>query len=196
MKCQQCNNNALYQVGSEQVPLCLNCFALMQQTTDRIDEALKEEKNYLHDSIDYTIFGFRAGPRYPTKRPVLLSGGTVNHNHIAINNSQVGVLNTGNIKNLNQTIDSLYAASQKELAENIRKFSNAILADENLTDDQKTQVLESLDFITKELFQKSENRKRTIVSTLFGVISKAVELTANTLVVWQALYPMLQKFFS
>lgn len=176
------------------MPLCLNCFALMQQTTDRIDEALKEEINYLHDSIDYTIFGFRAGPRYPTKRPVLLSGGTVNHNHIAINNSQVGVLNTGNIKNLNQTIDSLYAASQKELAENIRKFSNAILADENLTDDQKTQVLESLDFITKELFQKSENRKRTIVSTLFGVISKAVELTANTLVVWQALYPMLESF--
>lgn len=194
MKCYQCNNNAIYQVGPEKIPLCLHCYALMQQSMERKDEAIKEEINYLQDSID-AMFGFSTGPRYPTKRPVLLSGGTVNHNHIAINNSQVGIINTGNIDNLNQTIDSLYAASQKELAENVKNFSNVILAEKSLTDDQKTQVLESLDVITKELFQKPENRRKTVADTLFDKISKTVQLAANALAIWQGLQPMLQKFF-
>ncbi|MEK7172619.1 MAG: hypothetical protein AAB740_01415 [Patescibacteria group bacterium] len=104
-------------------------------------------------------------------------------------------MNTGNIENLNQTIDSLYAASQSKLAENIKKFSEAILNESNLTKDQQNEVLESLDIITKELFQKPENRRKTVVNTLMGGISKAIELTANSLTVWQILYPLLRNFF-
>lgn len=153
---------------------------------------LKEEINFLQDSID-SMFGIRTGARYPTKRPVLVSGGTVNH--ITISNSQIGILNAGNIQNLNQTIDSLYSASQKELADTVKTFSQMILSEKELTDDQKNQVLESLDVITKELFQKPENRKKSVAQTLIEKISGITEFTANALTIWQILRPMLQKFF-
>lgn len=182
----------MFEVGPQKVPLCLSCNALMQQTIEKNVQMLREEMNHSMDSID-SMFGIPTGARYPTKRPVLVSSNTVNH--IAINNSQVGVLNTGNIQNLNQTIDSLYSASQKDLAENIKKFSEVIIAEAKLNDAQKSEVLESLDIITKELFQKPESRKKSVVKVLMGQIAGITGFAADALAVWQVLHPMLQKFF-
>lgn len=184
----------MFEIGPQKIPLCLNCNALLQQTISQQGEALKEEMNFLQDSID-SMFGFSAGARYPVKRPVIISGGTVNNSHISINNSQIGLLNTGNINNLNQTIDSLYLASQKELADNIKNFSETILKEDVLSDIQKNEVLESLDVITKELFQKSENRKKTLVNKLFEQIFPIIGLTADSLAIWQVLQPLLRAFF-
>lgn len=194
MKCNQCNNNAMYEVGDQKVPLCLNCYSIMQQMNERNVQMLREEQNHLMDSIS-SSFGINVGARYPTKRPVLVSGGTVNNNHIAINNSPIGILNIGNIQNLNQTIDNLYSESQADLAENIKKFSEAILNEQKLTKEQQSEVLESLDVITKELLQKPENRKKAVVKALMSGISGITELAANSLTIWQVLYPLLQKFF-
>ena len=194
MKCYQCNNNAMYQVGDQKIPLCLQCNALMQQTIERNVQMLREEMNHTTDRVN-SMFGLTGGPRYPTKRPVLVSSGTINNNHIAISNSQIGVLNTGNIQNLNQTIDTLYSTSHKELADNIKNFSEAILNASELQKEQKDEVLESLDLITKELFQKPESRKKTVAKSLMAGISKTVELAANSMTVWQGLHPLLQKFF-
>jgi len=194
MKCNQCNNNAMFEFGPQKIPLCLQCNALMQQTIERNVQMLREEQNHLMDSIS-SSFGINVGARYPTKQPVFVSGSTVNNNHIAINNSQIGVLNTGNIQNLNQTIDSLYSSSQTELAENVKKFSEAILNEQSITKEQQSEVLESLDLITKELFQKPESRRKAVVKTLMSGISEITELAANSLTIWQVLYPLLQKFF-
>lgn len=184
----------MYQVGDQKVPLCLNCYAVMQQTNERAIQLLREEVNHTMDHVN-SMFGLTGGPRYPTKRPVIVSGGTVNNNHIAINNSQIGVLNTGSIHNLNQVIDSLHSASQKELAETLKKFTEAVISESTLKQEQKGEVLESLDIITKELYQKPENRKKSVTKTLMAGISGTVELTANSLTIWQVLQPLLQKFF-
>ncbi len=157
-------------------------------------QMLREEINYSMDGID-SMFGISVGPRYPTKRPVLVSGGTVNNNHIAISNSQVGVLNTGNIQNLNQTIDSLYSASEVELAENVKKFSEAILSEQSITKEEQSEVLESLDVITKEMFQKPESRRKTVIKRLMSNISSVTGVAANSLAIWEILMPLLQKFF-
>ena len=74
MKCNQCNNIAMFEVGPQKIPLCLNCNALMQQTIERNVQMLREEMNYAMDGID-SMFGISVGARYPTKRPVLVSGG-------------------------------------------------------------------------------------------------------------------------
>lgn len=194
MKCHQCNNNAMYQVGDQKVPLCLNCYAVMQQTNERTIQLLREEMNHTMDSVN-SMYGISGGARYPTKLPVLVSGGTVNNNHIAINNSQIGILNTGSIQNLNQVIDSLHSSSQKELADTLKKFTETVLSESALEKEQKSEVLESLDIITKELYQKPENRKKSVAKTLMAGISGTVELAANSLTIWQVLQPLLQKFF-
>jgi hypothetical protein len=184
----------MYEFGEEKIPLCLNCYVTIQQLNERNIQMLREEQNHVMDRIS-SMFGVNIGARYPAKIPVLVSGGTINNNHIAINNSQIGVLNTGNIQNLNQTIDSLYSASETQLAENVKKFSEAILNEQKLTKVQQNEVLESLDVITKELFQKPENRRNTVAKTLMNGISSLMGFAANSATVWQVLYPLLQKFF-
>ena len=104
-------------------------------------------------------------------------------------------MNTGNIQNLNQTIDNLYSASQRDIADKVKTFSVTVLGDENLNDGQKTQILESLDSVTKELFQKPETRKKSVANILLAGISSTVEFAANSLVIWQALCPLLKAFF-
>lgn len=194
MKCHQCNNEAMFEVGPQKIPLCLQCNALMQQTIERNVQMLREEMNHTMDHVN-SMFGISGGARYPTKRPVLVSGGTVNNNHIEINNSQIGILNTGNIENLNQTIDSLYSASQGELADNVKKFSEAVLNEVNLTKEQQSEILESLDVVTRELFQKPENRRNAVAKTLMSGIANLIGFAANSAAVWQVLYPLLQRFF-
>jgi len=184
----------MFEAGDQKIPLCLSCNALMQQTIERNVQMLREEVNHTMDHVN-SMFGLSGGARYPTKRPVLVSGGMVNNNHITINNSQIGILNTGNIQNLNQTIDSLYSASQDELAKAVKDFSEAILKEVALTNDQQTEILESLDVITKELFQKPESRKKSVVKSLMIRIAGLVDVSANSLTIWQILHPLLQKFF-
>lgn len=184
----------MYLVGDQKVPLCLNCYAVMQQMNERNIQMLREEMNYTMDNVN-SMFGVSGGPRYPTKRPVIMAGNTVNQNHVAINNSQIGILNTGNIQNLNQTIDSLYSVSQKELADKVKEFSEAVLNEEGLSKEQKQEILESLDLVTKELFQEPENRKKAIVKTLMNGISSIMQFAANAVTIWPTLQTMLQKFF-
>lgn len=195
MKCNQCNNNAIGAVGPEKIPLCLNCWSILQNTLERQNNVLREEMNFLSDSID-SMFGIRTGARYPIKRPVLVAGGNTTHNHISISGGQIGVLNTGNIQSLNQTISNLYTASATDLANNIRDFSRAIIKDEKLNDGQKSEVIEGLDFVAKELFKKPENRKLSILKILIGKISDVTQFTANALTIWQILQPLLEKYLA
>ena len=166
----------------------------MQQANERSVQMLREEINYTMDSVN-SMFGISGGPRYPTKRPVIMSGNTVNQNHIAINNSQIGVVNSGNIQNLNQTIDNLYSVSLNELAGKIKEFSEAVVSDDSLDKEKKQEVLESLDIITKELFQKPEMRKKAIAKALMNGISTAIEVSANALAIWPTLQSILHKYF-
>lgn len=193
MKCYQCNNNAMYQAGPEKIPLCLQCYALMQQTLQRQNGMLQEDINYLSDSVD-AMFGIRTGARYPIKQPVLVVGGTT-HNHISIENSQIASLNTGNIQTLNQTIDALYSVNQNILADNIQKFGQKIIGDKDLTGEQKNDVVESLDFLSKELFRKPEQRKKSIAKILIQKIASITQFSANALTVWHILQPLLQQHF-
>lgn len=184
----------MYQVGSEKIPLCLQCYVLMQQTLQRQNEMLRDEMNYLSDSIDAT-FGIRTGARYPIKQPVLVAGGTTTYNHISIKNSQIANLNTGNIQTLNQTIDALYSVNQNVLADNIQKFGQKIIGDKDLTGEQKNDVVESLDFLSKELFRKPEQRKKSIAKILIQKIASITQFSANALTVWRVLQPLLQQHF-
>lgn len=196
MKCNQCSNNAMYLIGPEPgLPVCLNCYSLIQQNQQRQQDMLTDQMNYLSDSINATVW-FEVSPRFPTRRPVIVSGGTVQNNHIAINNSQIGILNTGNIQNLNQTIDTLYWISRKDLAENVQKFSQTIMDESSLTSDQKNEVLESLNVLIKELLEKPENRKKSLANSLIRWITGVVWTTADSLTIWQILQPLLQVFFS
>ena len=165
----------------------------MSSTIERQNNMLREEMNYLSDSID-SMLGFSIGARYPVKRPVIVSGGSTTNNHISISGSQIGVLNTGNIDSLNQSISHLYTASLKDLADNIRNFSQAVIGDTKLTNEQKSEVIEELDFVTKELFKKPENRKANIIRMLVNKISSVTQFAASALTIWQILQPLLEKY--
>jgi hypothetical protein len=166
----------------------------MQQTLQSQNDMYVEQMNYLSDTINATV-GFEVSPRIPVRRPVIVSGGNIQHNHIAVSNSQIGILNTGNIENLNQTIDNLYSISQDKLAKNLKDFSEAVVNESNLQEEQKNEILESLDVITQELFKEPAKQKRSVIKTLITGITGTTQFAANAWTIWQVLTPLLLKFF-
>jgi len=192
MKCNQCDNNAIYQVEPN-IPLCLNCYEKWQQINYRNLEVLREEINKIDDEM-YSMFGVSSG-RYPTKQPVFISRHTTN-NHISIKENQIGILNTGNIKNINQNIDRLVKNSASDLANKLKEFSESMINDNNIPAEQKNEILENLEFISSELLIAKEERKIGIVNTLLSKTNTLVNTSASLFTLWQALEMLVNKFMS
>ena len=99
-KCSQCPNNAMYQFDKH--PLCLDCYTKVMQVQNQKLTHLAGEINYLSDFIDETV-GIPTYARMPKPKPVV-DGKKITHNHINVDRSVIGTINTGTINSLNQTL--------------------------------------------------------------------------------------------
>ncbi len=192
MKCNQCDRPAMIEVGGEQrVALCLNCYKLLSETIERQNESTYRELNMLYEQFDL-VSGVRTTPRYQIKDNNTIH---MNQNHISINDSNIGLVNTGTITNLNQTIENLCSVSKIEIAETIKNFSQSVLSETLIDAEQKDEILSSLDYVAKESLKEANQQNKSIVKTLLKGISSIVSLTANAATIWQVLHPTLLKTF-
>ncbi|MBP6084781.1 hypothetical protein KA517_00905 [Candidatus Gracilibacteria bacterium] len=192
MKCNQCDRPAMIEVGDgQQVALCLNCYKILSETIERQNESTYRELNMLYEQFDL-MSGVRTTPRYQIKDNNTIH---MNQNHISINDSNIGLINTGTITNLNQTIENLCSVSNTEIAETIKNFSQSVLSEPLIDAEQKNEILSSLDYVAKESLKEANQQNKPIVKTLLKGISSIVSLTANAATIWQVLHPTLLKTF-
>jgi hypothetical protein len=100
-KCNQCDGPAIYAIGDQQIPLCLQCWAIHQSVIDRQLAALARQGETALDQIEM-IAGVRLPGRRRPATPVILPGATF-HN-INIKNSNVGVVNTGELHQVHTAV--------------------------------------------------------------------------------------------
>ena len=114
MKCYQCSNPAMFLVGDKKVPLCLECNLKLVQMTQIQNDMLERTINYMSDHVDYTVGLPSSGPRYPERKTVNVGGVTL-HN-ISVNNSTVGVINSGSIGTIDTALLNILFAENVELS--------------------------------------------------------------------------------
>ena len=96
MKCYQCDRPAMYQVGKQNIPLCLDCYFKYAQIQQQADENNERMLNYLSDEMSYLAGLPPMGPRFPPRpQPVVVAGARLQN--IDLHNSVVGTINTGSI---------------------------------------------------------------------------------------------------
>jgi hypothetical protein len=109
-KCSQCPGAffAFIRIQGYSQPACLNCWSLYQDKISNMVENKMREQNFLSAHMEWSV-GLLPGtmPRYamPSPRYLTKIGGLV-LNNITINESAVGVINTGTIKGNLQSIDA------------------------------------------------------------------------------------------
>ncbi len=108
MKCYNCDKKAIFAVGPEgrQAPLCLDCYIRFQNVQLQQQEMYERQINYLTSEMKSAVGLPCILPKYPERCAVIQSGG-VTLNNIHVTNSEIGVLNTGNIENVDATVTVL-----------------------------------------------------------------------------------------
>ncbi|WP_131224910.1 hypothetical protein [Achromobacter marplatensis] len=177
MNCYQCPAPAMYQVGEQNIPLCLNCYSKVAHLEQQQLENHERMLNYLNDEMAAIVGIPPMGPRFPT-RPKPVHIGDVRLNNISVSNSVVGTINTGSIGSLDQSISALVQLNETHLAQAFKGLSEAILQSGDLTRNQRNELIEAVNAISREAATPLETRQNTVALSLLDRAQK-ITSTAN-----------------
>lgn len=174
MKCYQCPCVAMYQVGQQNIPLCLDCYFKYSQIQQHEIESRERMMNYLSDQMASSVGMPPMGPRFPPRpQPVIVAGAKLNNIHVS--NSVIGTINTGSIGTVDQSISALIQVGEPELAEALKSLSEAVLQSGDLTRNQRNEVIEALSILAKEAATPQEMRQNTVAQSM---LEKAMNITS------------------
>ena len=195
MKCYQCAAPAMYTIGDENVPLCLNCYSRFAQIEQQKLENQERMMNFLHDHINATVGLPPMGPRFPPRpRPVVV--GDFRLNNISVNNSVVGTINTGSVGSIDQSISALVQLNEPDLAQAFKALSEAILQSDDLSKNQRNELIESLSVISREAATPIEQRQNTVALSLLEKAEKLTSMATDISELCQRYWPVIAAVFA
>ncbi|HEC67306.1 MAG TPA: hypothetical protein ENI35_00590 [Candidatus Desulfofervidus auxilii] len=180
MKCHNCGKPAIVTYNNGKLALCLDCNLKFQQAQELIFRRNVKMLNYLTAEIEAVGGLPRLFPRYKVSSPVYYKGDLV-LNNINIQNSNVGVINTGNVESIDVSLTFLKEQGNEEIAELIKILTKEIIKNKDIVENQKNEILEQLAFITEQLSIPKEQRKTSILKTIFATIFTSISGFSNLL---------------
>lgn len=198
MKCYNCDKNALYDVGEDgkQIPLCLDCYIKLKNIQLQQLEASRREINYLTDEMEFVGGIPGVLPKYPELPPkyIIRSEG-VTLNNINVNNSKIGVLNTGNIESVDSTVTVLKGSGNNQLASTITELTEAVIKSDKISNKQKNQIIELLSTLASEAVVPKEDRKTTVINAIFTKLSGILSGISTLDRVWNKTKSIFEQIF-
>ncbi len=116
--------------------------------------------------------------------------------NINVNHSVVGTINTGSIGTVDQSISAIIQLGEPELAEAIKSLSEAILGSNDLTQNQKNEIIESLSVISKEAASPKEVKQNTVALSLLEKVMKTTSIATDIVDICQKWWPVLLSAFN
>lgn len=188
MKCIQCGKPGIieYEFGL----LCLDCNLKLQQANDIAVGNLERQANFFLDEMEMVSGVPLGGGRYPERKPPIVHTGDMNIRPIVLNNSVVGNINQGIVKNLNASLKDITIVNQS-YARGIKDFIEKVAEDQVLVQEEKEEVAEKVEFLTQQL--QSQNKNKSVIKTIVSSINTIVAISSGLATVWTALSPIFLK---
>lgn len=196
MKCYQCNNLAMYMVGPEgqQVPLCLECNLKYVQIISTQNEFNMKMINYLSESMEVTAGLSSFLPRFPEKK--IINTGEIILNNIKIDNSTIGMINTGNIQSIDMAVTNLNQIGDDKIASALKELSETILKNDEINSEIKNQLIELLSAIALEATMPKEKFRKAIFKPLIVELSTILGGIASLSQLWDKLKPIFDSLLN
>lgn len=112
-----------------------------------------------------------------------------------MNNSVVGTINTGSIESVDQSITALVQTGEPEAAKAVKTLSEAVLQSNDLTTNQRNELVEILSLVAREAASPPESRKTLAVAPLLERAQAITSVAADIAAVCQACWPVLLTLF-
>ena len=190
MKCNQCGKPAVITYEEGKIAFCLDCNLKYQQAQEMIIRRNAEMLNYLTGQIESSFGMYGMFPRYQITDPVYKQG-DMTLNNININNSNVGAINTGNVKSIDVNLSVMKSQGEIELSELIRELTEKLIGSNQLTVEDKSEVLEQISFISEQVCIPPDQRKNGLLKTNFATIPAVISKSKELLEIWEKIEPLL-----
>lgn len=191
-KCSQCPNNAMYQVEGHL--LCLHCYTKLKQVQNQELSHLSGQINYLSDLMDEMV-GIPSYARVPIPQPVV-DGRKITHNHINVDRSVIGTINTGTISNLNQTLENVSNNVDPDIAKLLSIFAETILKSNQMDDVSKEDLMEQLSFLSEQLEIEKSKQKKGMIRKAIDSINSTISNVPAILKLWEQIQLILAPLLS
>jgi hypothetical protein len=174
MRCQQCDRPAFYQVGDAGIPLCIHCWSILEETNFRASLMNAAMMNQAADDMDSIMgIGQMAGRIPVAAIAQAFRRGSV-YNSINVSNSQIGVINTGDLAKIDAAITMTAGSDADAVGRQLKALAEAIIEAKDVESETKKELIELLQGISEQVVS---GRKKSVVSSLL----KAVEERAKGL---------------
>lgn len=197
MQCGQCGRRALYgaqEAGDRTIPLCLQCYLVWTQIKASQVDALTRQANILVGQMEFTG-GLAPGalPRLPERNVVQVKDVTLNN--IRIDNSTIGVINTGHIGAVDAAVTVLRQGGAGSLADAFKELTESVAGAPDLAEDRKAEVIELLSAISTEAVAPPAERRRAVVMPLLERAAALVGGAASLAELWERVRPLIHAAF-
>jgi hypothetical protein len=189
MTCGQCGRPAFYKYDNG-AHLCVDCDLKVQQAEQIKFAQTASMLNHLADQMEMTTGLYGVVPRLEIPRPTIQMGQTV-HN-IKVDNSVIGSINTGQIRDLNVALDHVQNAGAPDLASALQQLTEAVLASSDLPTEEKTEAVEHLSHLAKQAALPKDQRQTAIGRTVVDGFERIINASSGLLTIWNIVKPILQ----
>jgi hypothetical protein len=199
--CSQCGGKpAIGEVGGQ--PLCVECYTKLQTAHAAAQNTALHQVRHAMAMMNYsedlmwsmTGFGRPPGSRR-VQIPAMPATGPVTLNNIKLNNSIVGSINTGNVRDIEINLGQLHDAGLDKLSNAITALSQAVVDDKQATAEEKNALLEQVAFLSSQATAAAQQRKPGMIKAAIGAIASTATTITGIAGTWQACEPLLKTIF-
>ena len=184
----------MYAVGEEAIPLCLHCYALHAAVMERQVAMLDRQADRALDDMEMAT-GVPLRRRVPARpAPVIVQGASFHH--INVQNSQVGVVNSGSLQQVDTAVSVIQSGGAQQLADALTTLTEFALRNAGLSDAQRAEAIEILSSVGAEVSVEKPNRKAGVARTLLRRLREVLEVGADFATVAQPAIQMLLAAFT
>ena len=199
--CSQCHGKPAIESVADQ-PLCVECYTKLQNAHATAQNLLLQQQRHAMAIMNYsedlmssvTGFGRPSGSKR-VQIPQMPATGPVTLNNIKLDNSVVGAINTGNVRNIDVNLNQLHSAGLDELKNAIGALTQAVVDDKQATADEKNALLEQVAFLSSQATAAAQERKPGMIKTVMGAIRSTATVVTSIAGAWQACEPLLKSTF-
>lgn len=187
-KCSQCGNaEAIGEMSGH--PLCLDCMYKIKQMEHMGLVANMQQVNFLLSQMEATTGLYGLLPKYqiPEAPSIINQQGGITLNNINVEKSVIGSINIGNIGQIDVALSNIKNDGDDELANNIKEFTEAVLASTELAIEMKNEIIEQLSFLSGQATVPKESQKGSIIKVIFSTIGKAIQHIPSLLTLFEKL---------
>ena len=114
---------------------------------------------------------------------------------IKVSESNIGVINSGTIVNLEMGIEVIQNRGDKDLANAVKELTQAVLDSREINDELRREMAEQLEFLVTEALAGKDKQRKGLARRVMSDISQSIATVAGLLTIWNNVQPLLQSYF-